>query len=89
MAKKRIKPDPEHYFSLCTGALVRDLRELAFALDHISDDEFSHHVNDEKNDFSIWARDIFGELKLADKLEETKKRDDTQMILLKHLVGKR
>ena len=47
-------------FRLADGNHVRNLRELDRALDDMRDEVFRHHVNDEKNDFSRWARDVKG-----------------------------
>jgi len=79
---------PEHYFSLCTGALVKDIKELAFILEYLSDEELNHHINSGRNDFSNWIRDVFGEKKLAEDLSKTKDRKEMQIILLKHLANK-
>lgn len=77
---------PDKYFSLCTGALIKDIKELAFALDHLSDEELYEHVNHEKNDFSTWMKDVFEECELADKLCKAKDRKDIQIELLKHIA---
>lgn len=37
-----------------TGVSVRTVQELAALLQTMSDEEFAHHVNDHKNDFSAW-----------------------------------
>ena len=84
--KVKIMSSPEQYFSLCTGSLIKDQRELAFTLDYLSDEEFSHHVNEHKNDFSSWAKEVFGEVRLAENLLKTQDKQETQIILLKHLI---
>jgi len=84
MPTKEVRP--EHYFSVCTGSLIKDIKELVFALDYLSDGEFNYHVNDRKNDFSAWVRDVFGEKELADELEKLKNKKDIQITLLKHLI---
>ena len=85
--KKEI--DPEHYFSLCTGGLIKDIKELVFALDYLSDEELNNHVNESKNDFSNWVRDVFQENKLAEEISEIQDRKDIQLALLKHIVSKK
>ena len=84
MARKNIPP--EQYFSLCTGVLLKNIKELAFALDYLSDEELGHHVNADKNDFSTWIHHVFKEKKLARKLSQVQDRKDMQLILLKHIV---
>jgi hypothetical protein len=81
---KQIKP--EHYFGLCSGILIKDIKELAFALDYISDGELNHHVNQSRNDFSRWIRDVFEEKQLADDVAKAKDRKELQIMLLKFLV---
>ena len=86
-SKKDIKP--ENYFILRDGGLLKDIKELALSIEHMSDEEFEHHVNDFKNDFSSWAKDIFNELELAEELAKTTDKKDTQIIVLRHVVKKR
>ncbi len=85
--KKRIKP--EQYFSLCTGGLIKDLKELVYTLDYLSEGELNHHVNENKNDFSTWVSEVFNETELAEKLTAAEDKKDMQIALLKHLVGKK
>ena len=80
---------PDKYFVLYSGGLIKDIKELAFALDYMSDEEFSFHVNDEKNDFSKWIKDVFGDEELAKKLMRTTDKKETQLIILKHLIEQR
>jgi len=79
----------ENYFVLGNGGVLKDIKELAECIDHLSDDEFRHHVNEQKNDFANWVRDVFDEKILADELFSIKDRKDTQIKLLKFLVNKR
>jgi hypothetical protein len=83
--QKHIKP--ENYFILCTGGIIKNVKELALTIDYLSDEEFRHHVNDERNDFSNWLRDVFKEEILADALASSCDRKDCQIMLLKHLLA--
>ena len=89
MRKIARKINPEHYFALSTGGLIKDLKELAFAMDYLSDEELKSHANEEKNDFSTWAAEVFGEPRLAERLRAQTDRTDLQITLLKHLVNKK
>ncbi|MBW2965095.1 hypothetical protein KY363_06565 [Candidatus Woesearchaeota archaeon] len=80
---------PEKYFVLCDGTRIKDMHELALMLDRISDEQFGYHVNDSKNDFSNWIRDVFGQHELADALSGITCRKDSQIYLLKHVVTKK
>ncbi|MBW2995828.1 hypothetical protein KY332_00850 [Candidatus Woesearchaeota archaeon] len=79
----------DKYFSLCTGGLIKSVKELAFAMDYLSDEELNHHVNESKNDFSSWVRDVFKEYRLAEIISDIKDRKEMQIVLLKHLVNKK
>ena len=54
----------------------------------MTDDIFKHHVNEMKNDFANWIKDVFKEEKLAKELFKTTDKDKTQIIILKHVIGK-
>ena len=55
-------------------AKIKNLEELANVLPEISDDTFQHHVNNEKNDFSNWIRDVVGDQQLANDLLSSKSK---------------
>lgn len=70
-AKKLEEIKPENYFYLRTGTPVRSLKELAEVLKFMSDQDFKYHVNDKKNDFANWIRDILKKRSLAEKIRDT------------------
>lgn len=41
----------------------------------MSDEIFHHHVNNEKNDFSSWIRDVIGDQKLANDLLSSRNKE--------------
>ena len=65
----------EHTFVLNDGRRLKNLNELAVMLQDMNDSVFSHHVNDSKNDFANWVRDIVKEKDMADSIssKRTKK----------------
>ncbi len=67
--------NPENYFYVCNGVVIKDLDDLLNTLNSIDDKTFNHHVNDEKNDFFCWVRDVVQDKILAKKLESTKDRN--------------
>lgn len=69
-----VHPDKE--FKLHLGANIKSLYELCEALDIISEASFNHHVNQHKNDFSNWVRDVLGDKRLAHQIEKIKKKKD-------------
>lgn len=80
--------NPKYYFVLCTGGVIKSIKELALALDYLSDEEFRHHVNNERNDFSNWIRDVLKEDELAKQISAVQDKKYIQLIILKHLVQK-
>jgi len=87
--KKISKIKPEHYFMVVDGSVIKDLKELASALDKMSDDSFYYHVNEWKNDFYNWTKNVFKELELAEKLLEAGTREQHHVEILKFLLKKK
>lgn len=80
---------PEKYFVLSDGTQIKNMNELALMLDRISDEQFSYHVNENKNDFSNWIRDVFGQHEIADNLSGIKCKKESQIYLLKKVLAKK
>ncbi|MGV8161768.1 MAG: DUF5752 family protein [Candidatus Nanoarchaeia archaeon] len=76
----------EHYFVFCNGKPVKNVKELADALETLEDDVFNHHVTFDRNDFATWIKDIFKDAELANKLADVKDKGNTRIILYKHIV---
>ncbi len=64
----RMDINPEHYFVLNDGRIIKSLEELTLFLKDMDHKTFTYHVNDQKNDFSNWIRYVFKAKKLADKI---------------------
>ncbi len=99
MAKKSVKPKsrkaksnvlkkvrPEFSFMIVNGKNVRDLPALALEIENLDDNMFRHHVNETKNDFANWVREVIGEIELADALMGISTKKDTQLQILRHIV---
>ena len=84
---KRILSDvnPEHHFWVNNGPVLKNLEELYKALSKMKKETYVHHVNNDKNDFSNWVRDITGDEKLAENLLKTKSKKDTVAIVRQRL----
>ncbi len=83
-----VNAKPEHYFILVTGVPLKNLKELANSLENMNDWVFNHHVNDSRNDFSNWTKDILGEHELAEEIKSLKSMREMEAKILKHLVNK-
>lgn len=80
------KTSKETEFLVCDGRRIGDLLELIDALDAMGCEVFAYHVNDYRNDFSSWIRDVMKKADLADELMAAKGKDQIQIIVLKYLV---
>lgn len=65
---------PEQCFWVNNGPVLKNLDELCNALPNMKKEAFKHHVNNEKNDFSIWVRDILKDTKLAEDIAKIKSK---------------
>ena len=74
--KELIASLPHNCFWVNNGPILSDLKELYSALrGEITDEQFSHHVNSEKNDFADWIRDTLHDEKCANAVKKVKKKD--------------
>ena len=86
--KKVLGEAPEEYhFVVADGSKLKSIYELVDALGMMEEDIFRHHVNEFKNDFSNWIRDVFEEPDLAKEVAEIQDRMETERALLKHLLN--
>ena len=76
----------EHHFVVADGKKLKNIIELADALETMSEEIFRHHVNEAKNDFSNWVKDIFYDHSLAEDIARAKNRLETQIAILRRLV---
>jgi hypothetical protein len=66
---------PEKYFYVCDGTVVRTINELPDALRNMNPDSFSFHVNEQKNDFYNWVKDVFELSGLARNIKNVKRKE--------------
>ena len=80
--------DPDKHFWVHHGPVICDLRELAKALQEMSDDQYNHHTRRESgtNDFARWIEDVLGEALLAQKLSRTRSRLGTRKVIVTHIA---
>ncbi|MBI2850831.1 MAG: hypothetical protein HYX80_07310 [Chloroflexi bacterium] len=66
IARKMLGDIPEDKRFYCSdGRVLKNLGELASALNEMNDGTYSYHSNADKTDFSNWIRDVIGDEKLA------------------------
>lgn len=71
----------ENYFYACDGTVMTSLEDLFEQLQEMPEHVFFHHVNNEKNDFHNWIKDVIGNHVLAKNLKNSKDADD----MLRHV----
>ena len=76
----------EHHFVVADGKKLKNIIELADALETMSEEIFRHHVNEYKNDFSSWIKDVFYDHSLAEDMSRAKNKLETQIAILRRLV---
>lgn len=76
---------PDCCFWVNSGVIIRDFKELAEALDRMTDAVFSYHVNGVRNDFAKWVEDVFDGKGLAGELRKSKARKDALAAVKAHL----
>jgi len=76
--KKAVKtvncPDDKVFFAV-DGAIYRNYPELVSGLKRMDEGAFRFHVNEQKNDFACWIKDVFHDAKLAASLKQDLSRD--------------
>ena len=77
-----------HIFVLSDGSRIHNLKELANGLDSMPDEVFYHHVNDSKNDFYNWIKEVIKDEELANLISKIKNKKDMQICILKYIVSR-
>jgi len=73
--------NPQHYFWVCNGAVLKSLGDLFEEMKVIDDNSFRHHVNESNNDFSNWVGEIIGDKRLANKIRASQTREEIVLAL--------
>ena len=76
----------ESSFRLADGRTIKNLAELNESLENMNDDVFNHHVNNERNDFSNWVKEVINDEELATRLLAARDKNTAQIIVLKRII---
>ena len=76
----------EHHFVVADGKKLKNIMELADALETMSEEIFRHHANEFRNDFSSWVKDVFYDHSLAEDISKAKNRLEAQIVVLRRIV---
>lgn len=78
--------EPDHYFHVANGTVIRGILEIDEAISQMSEDTFHYHVNPSKNDFANWIRNAVKDELLASLLEKINDKKETQTAVLRRIV---
>ena len=78
---------PSNHFFVSDGSVIKNVVELIDALEKMHEDTYKFHANEEKNDFSSWVKDVFGEHKLAENLKSASSKAEAQLAVAKTLLN--
>jgi hypothetical protein len=67
---------PERAFVLKDGSSIKNLQELYSVLQGMESHVFEHHVNEERNDFGNWVKDVHKDYRLANSLFSAGTKDE-------------
>ena len=81
--KEKVNPnvEPERYFKLADGTILKNIIELNDKIKSIDMIVFDHHNNHEKNDFAEWIKKVFHNQELYQKLLYVKDKNQFSRIL--------
>lgn len=75
VAHRRLSDMPqEKVFWASDGRVLNSMKDLAMALNEMSDHTYCYHSNDRKNDFCRWVGEVICDDKLARDLQKAKNR---------------
>lgn len=66
----------EKAFRLVNGAYIKNLNELYSALMNADEQVFRHHVNESRNDFGNWVKDVHKDYRLANSIFLAQDREE-------------
>lgn len=76
---------PQHCFWVHHGPVVASLQELRDALPLLSEEQFAHHVNEEKHDFAQWVEQVLQNKELAQKMRKSVTKRGLARLLTLHI----
>ena len=71
----------EHRFKLKDGGELKNIAELSKEIHDMPDNQFSHHVNDKRNDFYNWVLHCVKDGELAENIKDVKSKVEMSGIL--------
>ncbi len=86
-AEKFLDRVPDEFVFWChDGRILHDMKELGEVLESMSDETFRYHANPEKNDFSLWVKDVIGDERLARELAKATHCAEAARVVAKRIA---
>ena len=79
-------PHEQHHFHVADGTRLENLMQLMEYLEKMNDETYKFHANESKNDFSIWVKDVFENVELAENLKTANTKESAQLIIARKLL---
>ncbi len=76
---------PEKAFLTKSGVWLRNIYELNNSLEYLDEETFNHHVNESKNDFVSWIRDVIKDKELAKEVAYSHSRVELRSIISRRI----
>lgn len=73
--------DSSKYFYTVNGKVLKNLSDLFDFLSSCSDQDFFHHVNSNKNDFSAWIQNVLKDKSLSDEIYSIREKNQLKDII--------
>ncbi len=87
MAQRWLADVPaDKQFWVQDGRSLKNLAELAAALKEMSEETFRYHLNESKNDFLNWVRDVIGDDDLTGNLRQSTSRAQAGKVVASRLT---
>lgn len=83
--KSLTNAQPQKAFWVHNGPVLKNLVELADALQTMDEVIFTHHVTKEKNDFADWVETVLKDVECATAIRRSKKPSSARTIVVRHL----
>ena len=74
-------------FLVANGEILSNIWDLIHLLDHIDDYTFYHHVNDEKNDFYNWIKEMYGDGEFEKVILPIRNPKELEIAILKYIIN--
>jgi hypothetical protein len=75
----------EHKFYSVDGRVLQNVHDLVALLDTIQDEQFYHHVTEDRNDFALWIEGCIGDLDLALRVRDAPDAESVKSIIKERL----